>query len=143
MISKLHSLRLGVLLLFLGLILGLVISSGFDLTGKSQSSPSVVPATNVPNFQLDSQGRVPQKLLDLQNTSEAFIYISELVVPSVVTIQSTRLINAADIERFHDRDDLRRFFRFDFDHGYLRQGIQPDNPGIKCTVIGKNNSYSL
>ena len=110
--SKQNSLRLGVLLLFLGVILGLVISSGFDLTKTSQSSPPVVPVTNVPNFQLGSQERVSKKLLDLQSTSEAFIYISELVIPSVVSIQSTRMINAADVERFHDRDDFRRFFRF-------------------------------
>ncbi|MCH8873457.1 trypsin-like peptidase domain-containing protein [candidate division KSB1 bacterium] len=122
MMSKQNSLRLGVLLLFLGVILGLVISSGFDLTKTSQSSPPVVPVTNVPNFQLGSQERVPKKLLDLQSTSEAFIYVAELVVPSVVTIQSTRLINSADIESFHDRDDLRRFFRFKVPKEFRQQG---------------------
>ncbi|MCH7681178.1 trypsin-like peptidase domain-containing protein, partial [candidate division KSB1 bacterium] len=120
--SKQHSLRLGVLLLFLGLLLGLIISSGFDLTQTSLSSPPVVPVTNVPNFQLGSQKRVPQKLLDLQSTSEAFIYIAELVVPSVVTIQSTRLIKRADVERFHDRDDLRRFFRFKVPKEFRQRG---------------------
>jgi len=122
MMSKQHSLRLGVLLLFLGLMLGLVISSGFDLTKTSQSSPPVVPVTNIPNFQLGSQEQLPKKLLDLQSTSEAFIYISELVVPSVVTIQSTRVINAADVERFHNRDDLGRFFRFKMPKEFRQQG---------------------
>jgi len=122
MMSKQHSFRLGVLLLFLGLMLGLVISSGFDLTKTSQSSPHVVPGTKVPNFQLGSQEQLPKKLLDLQSTSEAFIYISELVVPSVVSIQSTRVINAADLERFHNRDDLGRFFRFKVPKEFRQQG---------------------
>ncbi len=136
MMSKQNSLRLGVLLLFLGLMLGLVISSGFDLTKTSQSSPPVVPVTNIPNFQLGSQEQLPQKLLDLQSTSESFIYISELVVPSVVTIQSTRVINAADLERFHNRDDLGRFFRFKVPKEFRQQGAGSG-------IIVSNDGYIL
>ncbi len=120
--SKQHSLRLALLLLFLGVMLGLIISSGFDFTKQSQSSPASVPVMPVPKFQLGSQERISKKLLDLQSTSEAFIYISELVVPSVVSIQSTRLINTADVEKFHDRDDLRRFFRFKLPKEFRQEG---------------------
>jgi len=120
--SKQTSLRLGLLLLALGVMLGLIISSGFDLTKQSQSSPTSGPAPYDPNFQLGSQEQVPEKLLDLQGTSDAFVYISERVVPSVVSIQSTRLINTADVEKFHDREDLRRFFRFKVPKEFRQQG---------------------
>ncbi|NIR47842.1 Do family serine endopeptidase [candidate division KSB1 bacterium] len=104
-----NSLRLGVLILVTGTILGLIIASGFEFTEPTQSSPPFQPQ---PNVILGSQESVPESLLKLQNTSEAFVYIAESVVPTVVTVRSTRFISAAEMERYHDEEDLRDFFRF-------------------------------
>lgn len=118
--SKHPSWRFGVLLLFLGLLLGLILSSGFDLTKTTQSSPP--KSKPLLNIQIGSEEKVPQRLLQFQNTSDAFVHVSEIVVPSVVTIQSTRLVSSADVERFHDRDELRRFFRFRLPKEFRQQG---------------------
>ncbi|MFQ5638006.1 MAG: S1C family serine protease, partial [bacterium] len=93
----------------IGIILGLVIAAGFDFTQTSQSTTAFVPKGKVV---LGSQESTPKALLELQNTSDAFVYISDSVIPTVVTIQSTRLISRDDMERFHKRDDLKNFFRF-------------------------------
>ncbi|MFQ5674909.1 MAG: Do family serine endopeptidase [bacterium] len=118
--SKKQSWQLGVLLLFLGLIVGLILSSGFDLTRSSHSSPTFLPPAK--NVQVGSNESIPRKLLDLQNTSDAFVYISEMVVPSVVTIQSTRFVSTADVEKFHEQDELRRFFRFRVPREFRQRG---------------------
>ncbi|MFQ5753585.1 MAG: Do family serine endopeptidase, partial [bacterium] len=71
---------------------------------------------------LGSQESIPQGLLELQNTSDAFIYIAEKVVPTVVTVQSTRLVSSADMERYHNQDDLRDFFRFRIPKEFRQRG---------------------
>lgn len=103
------SFRFAAALLVIGIILGLVIAAGFDFTQTSQSTTAFVPKGKVV---LGSQESTPKALLELQNTSDAFVYISDSVIPTVVTIQSTRLISRDDMERFHKRDDLKNFFRF-------------------------------
>lgn len=103
------SLRFASAILVLGIILGLVIAASFDFTPTSLSVPQVSPQ---PNVILGSQESIPEALLEIQNTSDAFVYIAERVVPTVVTIRSTRLINSSDLQRFHNRDELKDFFRF-------------------------------
>jgi len=102
------SLRLVAVILFAGVILGLLIASRLHVTKSSQSSSTHSPAA----VSLGSQEITPQRLLSLQNTSDAFVAIAEMVVPTVVAIQSMRMVSSADLERFHDREDLRDFFRF-------------------------------
>ncbi|MFQ5772109.1 MAG: trypsin-like peptidase domain-containing protein, partial [bacterium] len=114
-----RSLRFGVVILFVGTLLGLIISSSFNLTKTSRSSPPYQPKTTVI---LGSQESIPQGLLELQNTSDAFIYIAEKVVPTVVTVQSTRLVSSADMERYHNQDDLRDFFRFRIPKEFRQRG---------------------
>ncbi|MFQ5603058.1 MAG: trypsin-like peptidase domain-containing protein [bacterium] len=115
-----QSLRFGGLILIVGTIIGLIISSTLEVTKTSNSS---TPSKKIfRKVVLGSQETVSETLLNLQNTSEAFIYIAELVVPTVVTIQSTRLINTADLERFHNQDELRDFFRFRRPERFRQQG---------------------
>ncbi|MFQ5823806.1 MAG: Do family serine endopeptidase [bacterium] len=119
MIHKNFSLRFAVALLILGALFGLIITSSFDFTNTTQSAQ---PYRLSSNIIIGSQEKVPDALLSLQNTSDAFIYIADLVVPTVVSIQSTRIVRSADIERFHDGDDLKDFFRFRFPKEFRQQG---------------------
>jgi serine protease Do len=112
------SLRLGAFILLAGVILGLIIASGLHVTKSSQSSPTQSPIAII----LGSQELAPKRLLSLQNTSDAFVAIAELVVPTVVAIQSSRLVTSADLERFHDREELRDFFRFRVPHEFRQLG---------------------
>ncbi|RMF70128.1 MAG: Do family serine endopeptidase [Calditrichaeota bacterium] len=110
----------GLLLLSVGVLVGLFFASGFDFTSPSQSSiPHRPPAGPV---QVGSQEPVSPELLQLQNTSEAFIRIAEQVVPTVVTIQSIRLVSTAEFDKFHNREDLRRFFRFRAPREFKQRG---------------------
>lgn len=111
--------RFGFVILSSGILLGLIIASSFNFTQTSQSSQTSHSRANVI---LGSQDSLPQKLLQLQNTSDAFVFIAEMVVPTVVTIQSTRLISSADLERFHDGEDLKDFFRFRIPKDFRQQG---------------------
>ena len=58
----------------------------------------------------------------MQNTSDAFVYIAENVVKTVVTIKSTRVVTASDMEKFHDRNELKDFFKFKIPREFKQQG---------------------
>lgn len=117
--EKKHSLRFVAAILLLGTILGLIIASSLEFTKTTRSALPYKPPSGVI---LGLQEEAPEALLELQNTSDAFIYIAELVVPTVVSIQSTRIVRSADLERFHDRDNLRDFFGFRFPKEFQQKG---------------------
>lgn len=125
-----RSFRTGLMVLAVGVVMGLIIAAGFTLTHSPQPSKRSYSGTNVV---LGSQQPVPKELLALQNTSEAFVQIAESVVPTVVTIQSTRLVSMADLQRFHNRDELHDLFRFRVP-GELRQ--QGSGSGIIVSEEG-------
>ena len=103
-------------ILFIGILIGLVFSLRFNATGFSHK---YIPVENVV---LGSQKQIPEKLLQLQNTGEAFIYISEMIVPVVVSIQSTRIIHSSDLKRYHNNDELHDYFRFKIPREYRQRG---------------------
>lgn len=117
--KKKFSLRLVLAILIVGTLLGLIIASSFEFTKTTRSALSYKPPSTVI---LGLQEEPPEALVKLQNTSDAFIYIAEMVVPTVVSIQSTRIVPAADLERFHNREDLRDFFRFRYPKEYQQRG---------------------
>ncbi len=115
---KPHS-QIGVALLPIGIVIGLLLAAGLNWTRTSDSS---VPVEVNPNVVLGSREPVPQELLQLQNTSDAFVYIAESLIPTVVSIQSRRLVSREEMERFHNRDDLRDFFRFRIPKEFRQEG---------------------
>ena len=114
-----NSLRIGIGILVVGAILGLILASSFNITRPIQSSPPLYQQTAVV---LGSQGEIPEAILELQNTSDVFIYVAEKVVPTVVSIQTTRSVRSVDLERFHNREDIREFFRFKLPKDFRQQG---------------------
>lgn len=117
--SNKRLMRVTILILAIGAFIGIIVASGFDFTGSSRSIP-IAPTR--PTVVLGSQDTIPQELIHLQNTSDAFIYIAEKVVPTVVTIQSSRLISSADLEKYHKGDELKDFFRFRFPKEFRQEG---------------------
>ncbi len=115
--SNKRLLNLGFLVLVAGVIIGLILATNFH-----SSEPHRPQSFSAANVVLGSQEEIPEKLLELQNTSEAFVYVSEKVVPNVVTIQSTRLVSSSDLQKFHEQEELRDFFRFRFPDEFKQQG---------------------
>ncbi len=106
------SLRIVFCALLAGAILGVIFASGFHLPSTSESSIQLSPET--PTLALGSQESTPESLQNLQTFSDAFTKIADMLVPTVVFIKSTRTITPAEFDRFHDRDDLRDYFRYRF-----------------------------
>ncbi len=113
------SFRSSWLFLAIGVFVGLVIAAGFNLSHSPQDERQFYDGTNLV---LGSQQAIPQQILALKNTSDAFVYIAERVVPTVVTIESSRLISTSELQKFHDRDELRDFFRFRVPDELRQQG---------------------
>lgn len=109
----------GFLILAIGIAIGLIISAN---PGGSERPLATSKSYSGTAVQLGAQSEIPGDLLSLQNTSEAFIAVSEHVVPTVVTIESTRLITSADLRRFHNQDELKDYFRFRVPDEFRQQG---------------------
>jgi serine protease Do len=120
--QKRSPLRFGALILLLGTAIGLIVSSSFEIPDQIESRSPASRIRPQGNVVLGSQRNVPQGLLDLQNTSEAFVYVADMVVPTVVSIQTSRLVSKADLEKFHNRDELKDLFRFRIPQDFRQQG---------------------
>jgi serine protease Do len=100
--------RLVVLVLLAGTVLGILFATGFNLPDATESS---TPPASHP-VELGAQEPIPERQQQLHSFSDAFAKIADALVPTVVFIKSTRTITTADFERFHDREDLKDYFRF-------------------------------
>jgi serine protease Do len=117
--NKQTSLRFGIGILIVGVVLGLILASSLDITKPIQSSALPPQEAKVV---LGSQEKITGAVFELQNTSDAFVTVAEQIVPAVVSVQTTRLVRSTDLERFHDRKDLRDFFRFKLPKDFRQQG---------------------
>ncbi|MFQ5706427.1 MAG: Do family serine endopeptidase [bacterium] len=117
--GKAHYSRTLLAVLFLAAVIGLVLTTGPGVERSRQTAVALLPQ---PEVVLGSQDKVPRKLLELQNTSDAFVYVAKQILPTVVSIQSTRIVRSSDLERFHDREDLKDLFRFRFPKKFRQQG---------------------
>ncbi len=124
-----------------GLTLGIYIASDLGLvrTGFSSDKARAV--------KLGSSEETPEELLQLQNTSKAFVMIAKMVRPVVVTVSSERVVR--DIQELHRNlpsspfddffgdDFFDRFFRRPAPEGELRQR------GLGSGVIVSSDGYIL
>ncbi|MCG8608143.1 Do family serine endopeptidase [bacterium] len=120
--QKRSPLHFGVLILLLGTAIGLIISSSFEIPDQIPNRAQISRIRPKGNLVLGSQENVPKSLLDLQDTSEAFVYVADMVVPTVVSVQTTRLVSKADLEKFHNRDELKDLFRFRVPQDFRQRG---------------------
>jgi serine protease Do len=123
-----------------GLALGIYVASDVGLVRFGFGSDKQVT--------LGSTGEIPAELLQLQNTSKAFVMVAKMVGPSVVTISSEKVIKNVQqqfhgespnspFEDFFGQDFFDRFFRFQAPEGEMRQ------QGLGSGVIVSEDGYIL
>ncbi len=95
---------------FIGIVIGLVITTQFDLTGHSMAANE-----GEEESALGSQEPVNEELYALQDLSQAFSSVAENVKASVVTIKSTQVVSM-------DQPDVFRYF-FGMPEERRRQGL--------------------
>jgi len=125
--------------IMVGLALGIYIASDVGLVRFGFGSDK--QAT------LGASGEIPAELLQLQNTSKAFVVVAKTVGPMVVTISSERVIkNAQQFQGetpnspfgdFFGQDFFDRFFRYQVPEGEMRQ------QGLGSGVIVSRDGYIL
>jgi len=106
-----NSSALVIFTVFLTIVVGLIISSNFDFTNKSNASEDNTGVV------LGSQEKVDQDVYAADALSRAFIKVAEIAKPSVVTIKSTQVVTYETPELF------RYFFRMPEDQEQVRQGL--------------------
>jgi serine protease Do len=137
---KSKNLVIAICCIFLGLTLGIYIASDVGLVrlGFGSDRQKVVA--------LGSSEQVPEELLQLQNTSKAFVMVAKMVRPVVVTISSEKVLKNAEIQRnapgspfdqFFGDDFFGKFFRVPVPEGEMRQR------GIGSGVIVSREGYIL
>jgi serine protease Do len=119
-----------------GLTLGIYVASDLGLVRTSFSSDKAKAV------KLGSSEEIPEELLQLQNTSRAFVMIAKMVRPVVVTVSSERVVtNVPDFHRNLPRsqfdDFFERFFPRPSPEGELRQR------GLGSGVIVSSDGYIL
>jgi serine protease Do len=127
------------LCILVGVALGVYVASDIGLVRFGFGSDKQVL--------LGATGEIPEDVLQLQNTSKAFVAVAKLVGPVVVTISSERIVRQAEqfrggmpsspFEEFFGEDFFNRFFRFQVPEGELRQ------QGLGSGVIVNSDGYIL
>ncbi|MBN1998341.1 DegQ family serine endoprotease [candidate division KSB1 bacterium] len=110
-----------VLAIFVGVVVGLIIASNFDLAehGVAASSSGSEPA-----LALGSSEPASPQLLELENLSKAFVQVAKEVSPAVVTINSQATIRSQNpLFPFFDDETFRRYFRVPEQQEQVRRGL--------------------
>ncbi|HNY91542.1 MAG TPA: trypsin-like peptidase domain-containing protein, partial [bacterium] len=91
--------------IFIGIMIGLVISSNFDWVMHSIASDRAESAVA-----LGSSEPVSQELMGLQSLSKAFTEVAKIASPAVVTINSSTVVKQSVRHPFMDDPFFRQFF---------------------------------
>lgn len=119
-------------LIFIGVIVGIVITANLEWT------PISFAKKNNPELHLN-ESNPSNTLLSLQNTSKAFTTVSKEVLPTVVSISSTKIVKQRSYDEF-----LNPFFRDFF--GRDNQSREPQEQrmqGLGSGVIVSEDGYIL
>ena len=115
--------------LFVGIFIGLIVASDFDLPKSSlaENESSFSPKATLATSSI-SETQPPRALLhtDLEATNRAFVAVAKKVIPTVVSITSEKVVSVRNpFSDFFNNDDLfRRFFRTpDRDQEFRQQGL--------------------
>jgi serine protease Do len=82
----------GILLVSLGILIGVILTSGFDLTGDLNADPNSPPQVEEGVTEQSTTPNDPGGQMALQALSDAFANVAEKVNPSVVTISTEQRV---------------------------------------------------
>lgn len=116
---------------FVGVVVGLILSSNLDLTFKSYANNKAGSALRA----IDSAEFVQDEVIPLQNIGKAFVAVAREVSPSVVTITSERKV------RF--RHPFSEFFGDEFFRFFGEPEREQVQRGLGSGVIVNSNGYIL
>jgi serine protease Do len=118
--------------ILIGVLVGVVLTANFGWTPRGFAAKSGPPV-------LGSQDAPSEALLQLQNTSKAFTAVSKEILPTVVSVYTTKVVKAN-----RNRDDLPPMFREFFGRNFdaPRQEDQAMQ-GLGSGVIVSADGYIL
>ena len=119
-------------LVFLGIVVGVIFTSNFNWTPKGLASRNGAPVV------LGDQSAPSETLLNLQDTGKAFTIVSKEILPTVVSISTSKIVRRSGRE-----DD---FFGPLFRDWFGRRNQQPETQrqeGLGSGVIVSKDGYIL
>lgn len=122
-------------LILIGVIIGVIFASNFNWTPKGLANRSET------RLNLDEEREpLPEAVLQLQNTGKAFTAVSKEILPTVVSIATSRIIRRSE----NQEDGIPNIFRDFFGREFRNQ--QPETQrlqGLGSGVIVSRDGYIL
>jgi serine protease Do len=118
--------------ILIGVFVGVVLTANFEWTPKGFAAKRGLPV-------LGSQNQVPEALLQMQNTSKAFTIVSKEVLPTVVSVYTTKEVK---VQRSGRADNIPPMFRDFFGHDFQMPDPEPQK-GLGSGVIVSKDGYVL
>ncbi len=121
-------------LIFVGLIVGVILTSNLDWTPKGFASRTV----NDPVI-LGDPSDAPEAILQMQDTGKAFVAVSKEIIPTVVSISTSRIV-----KRSSQEDPLGNIFRDWFGREYQERSPEVQRQeGLGSGVIVSREGFIL
>ena len=118
--------------ILIGVFVGVVLTANFEWTPRGLAAKRGLPV-------LGSQDQVPEALLQMQNTSKAFTIVSKEVLPTVVSVYTTKDVK---VQRSGRADNIPPMFRDFFGHDFQMPDPEPQK-GLGSGVIVSKDGYVL
>ena len=116
----------------IGVFVGVVLTANFEWTPRGFAAKRGLPV-------LGSQDNVPEALLQMQNTSRAFTLVSKEVLPTVVSVYTTKEVK---VNRSNRTDNIPPIFRDFFGRDFQMPDPEPQR-GLGSGVIVSKDGYVL
>ncbi len=104
--------------IFIGIVVGLVISANFDWVMRG-----VAAVKSGSDIEIGSHEPTPQELMSLESLSKAFVEVAKRVNPSVVTINSKRVVKQRFTHPFLNDPFFRQFFGAPQERDLVQRGL--------------------
>jgi serine protease Do len=118
--------------ILIGVFVGVVLTANFEWTPRGFAAKRGLPV-------LGSRDDVPEALLQMQNTSKAFTVVSKEVLPTVVSVYTTKEVK---VDRGGRTDNIPPIFRDFFGRDFQMPDPEPQR-GLGSGVIVSKDGYVL
>ncbi|MCJ7812658.1 Do family serine endopeptidase [bacterium] len=121
-------------LIFIGIIVGVIFTSNFNWSPEGLAFRDVKPVV------LGAVGEPSEALLQLQDTAPSFAAVSKEIIPTVVSISTSRIVNSSPQTDNYFGPLLRDWFGREFP---LQEPEQQRLQGLGSGVIVSSDGYIL